>query len=60
MKLREKKLNGLGLNKISPQSFTVTVIMAGNSKDNPREIPRLLKAIENGYDYVQGSRPLCI
>jgi len=31
--------------------------MAGNNKDDPREIPRLLTPIlKEGYDYVQGSR----
>jgi len=33
------------------------VVMAGNGKDNPSEIPRLTTPIrEQGYDYVQGSR----
>lgn len=37
--------------------FDVLVVMAGNGKDDPREIPRLLEAIlERGADYVQGSR----
>ena len=37
--------------------YDVLVIMAGNSKDDPAEIPRLLEPIaELGYDYVQGSR----
>jgi dolichol-phosphate mannosyltransferase len=37
--------------------FDLIVIMAGNGKDDPREIPRLTKPIvEEGYDYVQGSR----
>ena len=35
----------------------VMVIMAGNGKMLPEEIPRLLKPIESGQaDYVQGSR----
>lgn len=35
----------------------IIVVMAGNGKDDPREIPKLLKPIlEGGYDYVQGSR----
>lgn len=35
----------------------VAVLMAGNDKDNPKEIPRLLEPIQKeGYDYVQGSR----
>jgi dolichol-phosphate mannosyltransferase len=38
-------------------AFDVLVIVAGNDKDRPTEIPRLVKAIaEDGYDFVQGSR----
>lgn len=41
------------------QGYDVAAIMAGNNKDNPDEIPRLLKPIlEEGYDIVQGSRYL--
>jgi len=37
--------------------FDIIVVMAGNGKDDPREIPRLLNPImKEGYDYVQGSR----
>lgn len=37
--------------------YEIIVIMAGNGKDDPQQIPRLLKPIfEDGYDYVQGSR----
>jgi len=40
-------------------AFDVIVILAGNDKDRPAEIPRLLEAIvEEGYDFVQGSRHL--
>jgi dolichol-phosphate mannosyltransferase len=39
--------------------FDILVILAGNDKDRPQEIPRLLKPIiEEGYDFVQGSRYL--
>lgn len=39
--------------------YDVIVLMAGNGKDDPREIPRLLAPIlDGGYDYVQGSRYL--
>lgn len=38
-------------------NYDIIVVMAGNGKDNPQEIPRLIKPIiEDGYDYVQGSR----
>ncbi|PIR15390.1 MAG: hypothetical protein COV48_14665, partial [Elusimicrobia bacterium CG11_big_fil_rev_8_21_14_0_20_64_6] len=37
--------------------YDIMVVMAGNNKDNPEEIPRLLDPILNeGCDYVQGSR----
>jgi dolichol-phosphate mannosyltransferase len=37
--------------------FDVIVVMAGNNKDDPREIPALLAPIiREDYDYVQGSR----
>lgn len=33
------------------------MVLAGNGKDDPREVPRFLRAIiEEGFDYVQGSR----
>ena len=39
--------------------FDIVVVMAGNGKDDPRQIPRLLKPIEEqDADYVQGSRYL--
>ena len=40
-------------------NYDIIVVMAGNGKDNPEEIPKLLKPIiEDNYDYVQGSRYL--
>jgi dolichol-phosphate mannosyltransferase len=37
--------------------FDLIVVMAGNGKDDPKEIPRITNPILNmGYDYVQGSR----
>ena len=37
--------------------YDILVVMAGNNKDDPAEIPRLLEPIlEHGVDYVQGSR----
>ena len=39
------------------QPYDILVIMAGNDKDNPDEIGRLLDPILNeGFDFVQGSR----
>src|SRR2546427_13162235 len=38
------------------QGFDLIVIMAGNGKDDPREIPRMTEPIsKNGFDYVKGS-----
>jgi dolichol-phosphate mannosyltransferase len=37
--------------------FDLIVVMAGNGKDDPRQIHRLTEPIiKNGFDYVQGSR----
>ncbi len=39
--------------------FDVVVILAGNDKDRPAEIPRLVEPIiRDGFDFVQGSRYL--
>jgi dolichol-phosphate mannosyltransferase len=38
------------------QGFDVMVVCAGNNKDFPEEIPRLLDPIVDGADFVQGSR----
>lgn len=39
------------------QGFDVIVVMAGNGKDDPREISRLTRPLtEEGFEYVQGSR----
>jgi dolichol-phosphate mannosyltransferase len=41
------------------EGFDIIVILAGNDKDRPTEIPRLIKPIvEEGYDFIQGSRYL--
>lgn len=41
------------------EKYDVLVIMAGNDKDNPEEIPRLISPIcEEGFDFIQGSRYL--
>ena len=37
---------------------SVIVVMAGNNKDEPKEIPKLLEALQQGADFVQGSRYL--
>jgi dolichol-phosphate mannosyltransferase len=46
-----------GITYALQKNYDIAVILAGNNKDDPREIPRLVKPIlEKGYDYVQGSR----
>ena len=62
--LRQKKQQGVGaairaaIHYARQKEYDVLVIMAGNDKDRPNEIPILLQAIEEGYDFVQGSRYL--
>ncbi|MEK8023488.1 MAG: glycosyltransferase family 2 protein [Candidatus Hydrogenedentota bacterium] len=45
-----------GLLHLKDSGFDVAVVMAGNNKDNPAEIPLLLDPLSSGADYVQGSR----
>jgi dolichol-phosphate mannosyltransferase len=46
-----------GIKYALSNGYGVAVVMAGNNKDDPREIPRLLYPIlREGCDYVQGSR----
>jgi dolichol-phosphate mannosyltransferase len=48
-----------GIDFARKNGFDLVVVMAGNGKDDPREIPVLLKPITNeDYDYIQGSRYL--
>ncbi len=48
-----------GIDYARKNGFDLVVVMAGNGKDDPREIPILLKPIiEENYDYIQGSRYL--
>lgn len=46
-----------GISYALENNFDVIVVMAGNNKDDPVEIPRLVfPIINNNFDYVQGSR----
>lgn len=48
-----------GIHYARASGFDVMVVMAGNDKDDPSEIPRLLGPIlEDGAHFVQGSRYL--
>ena len=59
--LRHERNQGLGAAIKSgiaqglANGYEAVVVMAGNGKDNPAEIPRLIEALA-GCDYVQGSR----
>lgn len=46
-----------GIDYALHSGYDLAVIMAGNDKDDPREITRLLEPVlKENYDYVQGSR----
>ncbi|MGC9780283.1 MAG: glycosyltransferase family 2 protein [Candidatus Heimdallarchaeota archaeon] len=45
-----------GLYYAHKSGYEAIIVMAGNGKDDPREIPRLTQELANGYDYIQGSR----
>jgi dolichol-phosphate mannosyltransferase len=46
-----------GFEVAAERGFDVAVVIAGNNKDNPQEIPRLLDPIcDEGCDFVIGSR----
>lgn len=45
-----------GINYALNNKYDIIVVMAGNDKDNPQEISRLIKPLMEGYDFVQGSR----
>ncbi len=47
------------INHARKEKYDIIVIMAGNDKDNPQEIPFLIEPIiHEGFDLVQGSRYL--
>lgn len=63
--ISHKKRSGVGaairtaIKYARENRFDVIVVLAGNDKDRPTEIPRLIKPIvEEGYDFIQGSRYL--
>jgi dolichol-phosphate mannosyltransferase len=50
---------GNGLQHALKQGADIIVIMAGNGKDDPNELDRILDPlVHEGYDFVQGSRYL--
>ena len=61
--LKHQKRSGVGsairtaINFAKMNGYDVLVIMAGNDKDDPEEIPQLIDPIiKEGFDFVQGSR----
>lgn len=61
--LRQPERRGIGaalkrvVRRARAEGFDIVVVMAGNNKDDPAQIPLLLRPIlEEGADYVQGSR----
>lgn len=64
MVLRHEQRRGVGaairtgLMELRKRGCDVAVVMAGNGKDDPVDIPTLLEAVDSGADYVQGSRYL--
>ena len=47
-----------GINYAIENGCSTIIVLGGDDQDNPAEIPMLLKSIEDGYDFVQGSRYL--
>lgn len=46
-----------GIRQALEAGCEVIVVIAGNGKDDPREIPRIIRPIlQEGFDFVQGSR----
>lgn len=46
----------MGFSYALKQGYKVVVQVDGNNKDGVNAIPKFIKKIESGYDYVQGSR----
>ena len=59
---QEKRGAGYGVRKIldyaKNQGYKAVFFTSGNDKDDPKDIEKLRKAIEEGFDLVQGSRYL--
>jgi len=65
MTIKHPQRRGVGaairtaIHHAADQGYEAIVIMAGNNKDHPDEIPRLTEPIlKEGYDFIQGSRYL--
>jgi dolichol-phosphate mannosyltransferase len=40
------------------KGYEAVVFVSGNNKDDPQDVPKVIAALEEGYDFVQGSRYL--
>lgn len=63
--IRHERQSGVGaairtaIRHARKEGYECLAIMAGNDKDNPQELPRIIDPVlKEGYDFVQGSRYL--
>jgi len=62
--LRHKKNLGAGaairtgIQYALRKGYGICVVLGGDDQDDPHEIPRLIRKLDEGYDFVQGSRRL--
>jgi dolichol-phosphate mannosyltransferase len=48
----------IGIDYALEHGYDIIAVMAGNGKDDARDLPALLAGLENGFDFIQGSRYL--
>lgn len=48
----------VGIDYALADRYDIIAVMAGNGKDDATDMPALLRGLENGFDFVQGSRYL--
>lgn len=46
----------MGFSYAIQEGYKGIITMDGNHKDNPEAIPKFIRSLQKGYDYVQGSR----
>lgn len=46
----------IGIAHALKEGYAGTILMDGNNKDNPAAIPDFIRALDEGYDHIQGSR----
>lgn len=62
--LRHKKNQGAGaairtgIHYALQKQYDICVVLGGDDQDDPHQIPRLIRKLAEGYDFVQGSRRL--